>query len=256
MVSELPTVRVHLCCWTDDPWDVEQSLFSLVAQQGVLPSIHVHRPGPLRPAVESAWSRLAPLAPAGRLEIVEQDPPWPAAEAVAIWVAGTVGTPDLLLRALETLGPGASPVVATMRRVRRRRVPGAPPYVLGKLRRAVPPRITLAELEEDPAFLGRCVFSPAALPGWIPVSEEEHRSWARRVWTAAHPVRVEEPPLVDLPDLRRPAARTRWRDRKADLGYRVPRWLERRVPVAFTHGERWVLRIGRLPGKLRALWRG
>jgi len=254
-VSSPPRIRVHLVPWTDDPWDVEESLFSLVAQERVALSVHLHPGTPPDPSWRSRWERLFTLGDTVRLRIGDRlEGPWEDAEAVAIWVAGTIATPDHLGRAHHEIRAVAAPVVAPMRRVRRRPVQGGPPYVLGKSRRAAPATLTLDELEEDPAFLGRCLFPEEGLPGWIPRTPEEHRRWAALAWSRARPVRIAEPPLVDLPDLR-PRPVTRWRDLRAELDHQIPRWLERRIPVAFTHGHRWMLRLGRLPGRIRSLWR-
>jgi hypothetical protein len=252
-VSGLPRIRVHLVPWTDDPWDVEASLFSLVAQAQVQVAVHLHPVARSEPVRHARWDRLLSLGT--RLTFVMGEMPWlPSPDAVAVWVAGTVATPDHLARSHGELMAAGRPVVAPVRRVRRRPVPGGPPYVLGKSRRAAPRELTLGELEEDPAFLGRCLFPVAAVPDWVPITPEEHRRWARAAWGESRAVRIVEPPLVDLPDLREHPA-TRWRDVRAELDYQVPRWLERRVPVAFTHGNRWVLRLRRLPGKLRRLLR-
>ena len=256
MVSAAGEVRVHVVPWTDEPWDVESSLLSLVVQEGVRVSIHLHPRDPVDAATRARWERLVALGAGVTLEVGERrDGPWPSAEAVAVWVAGTVATPDHLSRALAELRSSPRPLVAPVRRVRRRAVPGGPPYVLAKSRRAEPPVVTLEELAEDPAFLGRCVFQAEAAPGWIPDTAEEQRRWAVLAWGSLGAARLVEPPLVDIPDLReRPV--TRWRDLRAELDYQVPRWLERRIPVTFAHGNRWVLRLRRLPGKLRGLFRG
>ncbi|MGZ6099117.1 MAG: hypothetical protein ACXWLL_12020 [Myxococcaceae bacterium] len=250
-MSGPPRICVHLVPWTDDPWDLEASLFSLVAQGQVAVDVHLHPAAPLDTGQRARWERLAALGPA--LTLVTSDgPPVPVPDAVAVWVAGTVATPDHLVRSHGELVAAGRPVVAPARRVRRRPVPGGPPYVVGKSRRAAPTELTLAEIEEDPAFLGRCLFPAAATPDWVPTTPEEHRRWARAAWGEGRAVWLVEPPLLDLPDLReRPA--TRWRDVRAELDYQVPRWLERRVPLAFTLGNRWVLRLRRLPGKLRRL---
>jgi hypothetical protein len=252
-VTSSRAVRVHLLPWTEEPWDLQQTLFSLVAQRGVQLAIYLHSERPGWPTIEATWKRLSPLSGSATLEVVQRARgPWAPAESVAIWVAGTVATPDHLGRCQAALDEGGSIAIAEMRRVGRRAVPGGPPYVLRKTRRAA--TMDLAGLEEDPAFLGRCLFSARGLPDWIPVAPDEHRRWAQLVWSKARPMRVAEPPLVDLPDLR-PSPTLRWGDLRAELDYQVPRWLERRIPFAYTVGHRWRLRLGRLPGKLRALLR-
>jgi len=235
-VSPAPRVHVHLISWTDEPWDLEESLFSLVTQEGVTGTVSVSVPPSLEAHARDACARLARLG--GAVELRPGTPPrWaPEAEAVTVWVAGTVATPDHLARALSSSGAAGALVVAPARRVLRRPVPGRPPYVVSKTRRFTSSMPFLAELERDPAFLGRCLVPAAHAPGWLPGPPEEHRRWAAEAWAAGSVTRVPGPPAVDLPDLR-PDRRLRsaddLRDTLADLRYQGPRWLERRALLVF-----------------------
>jgi hypothetical protein len=237
-VSPAPRVHVHLVSWTEEPWDVDASLFSLVTQEEVMATVSVSVPPALEAHASEACASLARLG--GQVELQPGTPSrWPPdAEAVAVWVAGTVATPDHLARALLACGNGtaAALAVAPARRVLRRSFAGRPPYVLRKARRFSPSVPTLAELERDPAFLGRCLVPVTRAPGWRPGPAEEHRRWAAEAW-AAGPVRhVAGPPAVDLPDLRADRAVPSLddvRDGLAELRYQGPRWLERRAPLVF-----------------------
>jgi hypothetical protein len=236
-VSSLPRLHVHLVAWSDEPWDVEGSLFSLVTQEHVALTVSVAVPTPLQQFVSEACVRLARLG--GPVELQASTPrAWaPDAEAVTVWVAGTVAAPDQLGRALAACRAERALAVASTCRVLRQSVPGHPPYVLGKTRRFTSSTPTLPELERDPAFLGRCVVPAARAPGWFPGPAEEHRRWAAAAWPAGPVTRIPGPPAVDLPDLR-PERSVRSvddvRDVLAELRYQAPRWLERRSPVGFS----------------------
>ena len=236
-MSSLPRLHVHLVAWSDEPWDLEESLFSLVTQEHVALTVSIAVPTPLRPFVPEACLRLARLG--GPVEFQGGTPrAWASeAEAVAVWVAGTVAAPDHLGRALAACRGEQALAVAAARRVLRRSVPGHPPYALGKTRRFTSSTPTLPELERDPAFLGRCVVPRARAPGWCPDPAEEHRRWAAEAWPAGPITRIPGPAAVDLPDLR-PDRSVRSvddvRDVLADLRYQAPRWLERRSPLGFS----------------------
>jgi hypothetical protein len=238
-VSSPPRLHVHLVAWADEPWDLEESLFSLVTQEEVALTVSIAVPAAREALVREACARLARLG--GPVELRPGTPPaWaPDAEAVAVWAAGTVATPDHLGRAVATCRGERAIAVAAARRVLRRSIPGHPPYVLGKTRRftSTTPTPTLAELDRDPAFLGRCLVPATRAPRWLPGPVEEHRRWASEVWPTGSVARVSGPPTVDLPDLR-PDRSVRSvddvRDVLADLRYQAPRWLERRAPLGFS----------------------
>jgi hypothetical protein len=235
-VSPAPRVHVHLVSWTDEPWDVEESLFSLATQEEVTATVSVSVPSSLEAHAREACSRLARLG--GPVELRPGTPShWGSeAEAIAVWVAGTVATPDHLARALVSCRSAAALAVAPARRVLRRPVPGRPPYVLSKTRRFTSSMPSLAELGRDPAFLGRCLVPGPRAPRWLPGSSEEHRRWAAEVWPAGPVTLVPGPPAVDLPDLRTDRAVRSLddvRDALAELRYQGPRWLERRAPLVF-----------------------
>ena len=238
-----PNVHVHLVAWTDEPWDLEESLFSLVTQEAVALTVSVAVPAPLERFAREACARLAPLGARASLEPgMPSDWP-PAVEAVAVWVAGTVATPDHLRRAVAFCGPERAIAIVPARRVLRRRVPGHPPYVIGKTWRFTSREPALPELGRDPAFLGRCLVPAARAPRWIPGPAEQHHRWAAEAWPTGGVTRVPGPPAIDLPDLRtdrgvRSVADVR--DVLADLRYQAPRWFERRAPVEFS--------------RLRGLW--
>jgi len=240
-VSAPPRVHVHLVAWADEPWDVEESLFSLLTQEAVTLAVSVAVPSPLERLARDACARLARLGAPVRLE-PGTPPGWPAGvDAVAVWVAGTVGAPDHLRRAMEACGPDGAIAVAPARRVLRRSVPGRPPYILAKTRRFTSGAPTLAELQRDPAFLGRCLVPAARAPRWIPGAVEDHRRWAVEAWPSGGVRRVPGPPAVDLPDLRTDRGVRSVddaRDVLADLRYQAPRWLERRAPVEFSRLRR------------------
>jgi hypothetical protein len=230
------STHVHLVAWTEEPWDLEESLFSLVTQKAVAVTVSVAVPARLEPFAAEACARLARLG--GPVELRPGTPPsWsPGVEAVAVWTAGTVATPDHLARTLAASGPQRALAVAPARRVLRRAVPGRPPYVLRKTRRFTAPVPSLAELGRDPAFLGRCLVPASRAPHWLPGSSEEHRRWAAEVWAAGPATRVPGPPSIDLPDLRSERAVRSLddvRDALAELRYQGPRWLERRSPLTF-----------------------
>jgi len=242
-VSSPPRVHVHLVAWTDEPWDLEESLFSLVTQEAVALAVSVAVPAPLERFAREACARLARLGPAVSLEPGRPSSWPPAVDAVAVWVAGTVATPDHLRRSLACCGLEPTIAVAPGRRVLRRSVPGRPPYVLEKTRRFTSAAPTLAELGRDPAFLGRCLLPAARAPRWIPGLVEDHRRWASEAWPTGGVTRVSGPPSIDLPDLRTDRGVRSVddvRDVLADLRYQAPRWLERRAPVEFS--------------RLRGLW--
>ena len=237
MVSSPPQVHVHLVAWAPEPWDLEESLFSLVTQDGVALTVSLAVPPALEASARDACARLdrlgAPVTFAPRTPSS-----WsPGAEAVAVWVAGTVATPDQLGRALAACDSHSAVAVSPARRVLRRSVPGHPSYVLTKRRRFTSSTPTLAELRRDPAFLGRCLVPAARAPRWLPGAVEEHRRWADEAWAAGSVTRVPGPPAIDLPDLR-PDRAVRsvddLRDVLADLRDQAPRWLERRAPLEFS----------------------
>jgi hypothetical protein len=242
-VSSPPKVHVHLVAWTDEPWDLEESLFSLVTQDAVVLTVSVAAPPSLDGFAREACARLARIGARTSLEVAIPSS-WPrVVEAVAIWVAGTVATPEHLQRALASFGPERAISVAPARRVLRRSVSGRPPYVLGKTWRFTSRTPTLAELGRDRAFLGRCVVPVSRAARWVPGTAEEHHRWAAEVWPAGAVTRVPGPPAIDLPDLRtdrRVRSADDVRDVLADLRYQAPRWLERRAPVEFS--------------RLRGLW--
>ena len=234
-MSSSPRVHVHLVAWSDEPWDLEESLFSLATQEGVAVTASVAVSPGLEVFAREACARMARLGGPVDFRIGTPSTWAPDARAVATWIAGTVAAPDHLARALAS--PQDTIAVAPARRALRCTVPGRPPYVLRKTRRFTSRSPTLAELARDPAFLGRCVVPTARAPGWLPGSVEEHHRWAAEVWSSGPVVRVPGPPAVDLPDLR--AHRTvrsmdDVRDVMSDLRYQAPRWIERRSPQAFS----------------------
>jgi hypothetical protein len=231
----LPRVHVHLVAWAEEPWDLEESLFSLATQEGVSLAVSVAAPAMLEAFAREACARIARLGGPVGFQIGTPSTWAPDSRAVAIWVAGTVAAPDHLARALAS--PEDTIAVAPARRVLRRTVPGRPPYVLRKTRRFTSRAPTLDELARDPAFLGRCVVPTARVPGWVPGSVEEHRRWAAEVWSSGPVLCVPGPPALDVPDLRAHRAVRSMddvRDVMSDLRYQAPRWLERRSPQAFS----------------------
>ena len=236
-MSSPPTAHVHLVAWAEEPWDLEESLFSLVTQEGVGLTVSVAVPVPFERFALEACARLCRLSASVALSI-GTPPTWAAdAEAVAVWVAGTVATPDHLSRALASIGTERAVAVVPARRVLRRAVPGRPPYELRKTRRYASSAPGLTELARDPAFLGRCLVPAARAPRWVPGSVDEHRRWAAEAWSEGPVTRVPGPPAVDLPDLRadrRVRSVDDVRDVLADLRYQAPRWLERRAPLEFS----------------------
>jgi hypothetical protein len=236
VVSTAARVHVHLVAWTDEPWDLEQSLFSLITQEAVPVTVSLAVSPGLEAFVAEACARLARLG--GAVELQPGMParwPPPGVEAVAVWVAGTVATPDHLARSLACTADGAI-AVAPARRVLRRSVPGRPPYVLRKTRRFTASAPALAQLERDPAFLGRCLVPSSRAPRWLPGLLADHRRWAREAWFTGPVRRVPGQPTIDLPDLREERAVRSVddvRDLLAELRYQGPRWLERRSPLGF-----------------------
>src|SRR5262249_13717524 len=61
LVSLPPHAHVHLVAWGDEPWDLEESLFSLVTQEGVGLTVSVGVPTVLEPFVRDACARLGRL---------------------------------------------------------------------------------------------------------------------------------------------------------------------------------------------------
>jgi hypothetical protein len=236
-VSPPPRLHVHLVAWSEEPWDLEESLFSLVTQEGVGLVVSVTVPAALEPFAREACARLGRLdAP---MEILPATPStWTVdAEAVAVWVAGTVATPDHLSRGYAAVGPARALPVGPARRVLRRDVPGHPPYVLGKTHRFTSPAPDLEELTRDPAFLGRCLVPAVRAPAWLPGPAEEHRRWAAEAWRSGPVVRIPGLPAIDLPEVREDRGVRSVddvRDLLADLRYQAPRWLERRAPLEFS----------------------
>ena len=230
-------VHVHLVAWSDEPWDLEESLFSLATQEGVDVTTSVAVSPPLEAFAREVCARMARLGGPVDFRIGTPSSWAPDATAVTSWVAGTVAVPDHLARALASPEAEGIVAVAPVCRAVRRAVPGRPPYVVRKTRRFTSLAPSLEELVRDPAFLGRCVVPAARAPRWLPVSVEEHRRWAAEVLTSSPTSRVPGPPAVDLPDLRDHRALRSVddvRDGLADLRYQAPRWLERRAPLAFT----------------------
>jgi hypothetical protein len=230
-------VHVHLVAWTDDPWDLEESLFSLATQEGVTLTASVAVPPLLEAFAREACARMARLGGPVDFQIGTPSSWVPGGSAVTSWVAGTVAVPDHLSRALASPETERVIAVAPVCRVLRRSVPGRPPYVVRKTRRFTSPAPSLEELARDPAFLGRCVVPAARAPRWLPGSVENHRRWAAEAWASSQATRVPGPPAVDLPDLRTHRALPSVddvRDVLADLRYQAPRWLERHAPLAFT----------------------
>ena len=230
-------VHVHLVAWSDEPWDLEESLFSLATQEGVAVTASVAVPPTLEAFAHEACGRLVRLGGPVEFQIGTPSSWAPEARSVASWVAGTVAVPDHLARALGSPRMEVVIAVAPVRRVLRRSVPGRPPYVLRKTRRFTSPSPSLHELARDPAFLGRCVVPAARAPRWLPGSVEEHRRWAAEAWSSGAANRLPGPPAVELPDLRTHRVLRSvddLRDGLADLRYQAPRWLERRAPLAFT----------------------
>jgi len=227
-------MHVHLVAWADQPWDLEESLFSLATQERVALVVSVATPAMLEPFAREASARIVRLGGPVHPEIGTPST-WAAdARAVASWVAGTVAAPDHFTRALES--PEGAIAVSPARRVLRCAVPGHPPYVVRKTRRFTSRSPSLAELARDPAFLGRCVVPAARAPRWLPGSVEDHFRWAAEAWSSSPATRIPGPPAVDLPDLRAHRALRSLddvRDELADLRYQAPRWLERRAPLAF-----------------------
>jgi hypothetical protein len=230
-------VHVHLVAWTEEPWDLEESLFSLATQEAVALTASVAVPAGLEPFARGACARIARLGLPVELRTGTPPARSPDGAAVAIWVAGTVAVPDHLARALSLPGVESAIAVAPARRVLRHTVPGRPPYAVRKTRRFTSAEPSLEELARDPAFLGRCVVPAARAPRWLPGSVEEHRRWAVEAWSSGPVTRVSGPPAVDLPDLRahrRARSMDDVRDALADLRYQGPRWLERQAPLTFT----------------------
>jgi hypothetical protein len=249
-VSPPPRLHVHLVTWGEDPWDLEESLFSLVGQEGVGLTVSISVPAPLESFARQACARLGRLgAPVDFAPGTSSS--WaPDVEAVAVWVAGTVATPDHLSRGFRSLGPQHALAVAGTRRVLRRAVPGRPPYVVRKTWRLTSPAPGLHELTRDPAFLGRCLVPAARAPRWLPGTPDEHRRWAVEAWPNGPVVRIPGPPAVDLPDLREDRGVRSVddvRDVLADLRYQAPRWLERRAPLEFSRLRGLYHRLRREP---------
>ena len=232
-MSPVARVHVHLVAWTDESWDLEQSLFSLVTQEVPL-TVSVGVSPSFEPLAREACARLERLGGAVELRLGTPHSWSPGVEAVAVWVAGTVATPDHLARALACSGPARGLAVAPARRVLRQAVPGRPAYVLRKPRRFTSPSPSPVELGRDPAFLGRCLVPAARAPRWLPGPAADHHRWAAEAWPTGPVTRVPGPPAVDLPDLRQ-SRRVRslddLRDAVAELRYQGPRWLERRAPL-------------------------
>ena len=230
-------VHVHLVAWSEEPWDLEESLFALATQEGVAVTASIAVPAGLDSFARAACARIARLG--APLEVQLGTPPGPArgADAVTVWVAGTVAVPDHLAHALASRRVADVITVAPTCRVLRRAVPGRPPYVVRKTRRFTSAEPSVEELARDPAFLGRCVVPAARAPAWFPGTAGEHCRWATEAWSSGPANRVPGPPAVDLPDVRAHRA-TRSiddvRDVLADLRYQAPRWLERRAPLAFS----------------------
>jgi len=230
-------VHVHLVAWSEEPWDLEESLFSLATQEGVVVSASVAVPAGVDSFARAACERIARLG--APLDVQVGTPSrWARdAEAVTVWVAGTVAVPDHLAHALASRKVADVITVAPTCRVLRRAVPGRPSYVVRKTRRFTSAEPSVEELARDPAFLGRCVVPATRAPAWFPGAAGEHRRWAAEAWSSGPANRVPGPPAVDLPDLREHRATRSMddvRDLLADLRYQAPRWLERRSPLAFS----------------------
>jgi len=232
------SARVHvlLVGWSDEPWDLEESLFSLATQEDVALTVSVDVSGALEAYARDACARMTRLGAPVDFQIGRTSTWAPDVAAVAVWVAGTVAVPGHLARALASPERTGTIAVAPARRVLRRDVPGRPPYVVRKARRFTSAAPSLDELVRDPAFLGRCVVPTGRAPRWLPGSSEEQLRWASEAWSSGTVTRVSGPPAVDLPDLRAhraPRSMNDVRDAVSDLRYQAPRWLERRAPLAF-----------------------
>jgi hypothetical protein len=231
-------IHCHLLWQSADPWDLEQSLFSLLTQEHRALSVTVHAPPEQEGPARASLGRLAPLAPAIPLSLAAPTGASAHASALALWIAGTVATPDHFARCQAALGEGVEVVVAPMRRMRLRRQPEGPPFVVSKHWRWTSAAPSLAEVTADPAGLGRCLVRATAAPDRLPTDAEAQRQWLGDLWARASPRRVEGPPTIDLPDLRPEAEPDTWRDRAADLRYQLPRRLERVAPLAFQQTRR------------------
>jgi len=241
-VSSAPRIHVHLVAWTDEPWDLEESLFSLVTQEDVALSVSIAVSVEDEGFARGACARFSRLGRAVELGVGTPATWSPGTAAVAVWVGGTLAAPDHLARALVRCRADGAIAVAPARRVLRRSVPGQPPYVVRKTRRFTSVSPSLDELGRDPAFLGRCLVPTDRAPSWVPASPDEHHHWAAEAWPSGPVARVVGPPSVDLPDLRT------WRgvrslddvrDALSELRYQGPRWLERRAPSAFGRIRGW-----------------
>lgn len=233
-------IHCHLLWQSTDGWDLEQSLFSLITQEHGALSVTVHAPPEHEGPARASLGRLGPLAPAIPLSLAA---PTGAralgdASALAMWIAGTVATPDHFARCQAALRAGVDVAVAPMRRMRLRRQPEGPPLVVSKHWRWTSSVPSLAEVTADPACLGRCLVRATAAPDRLPTDAEAQRQWLRELWARATPRRVEGPPTVDLPDLRQEGEPDSWRDRAADLRYQLPRRFERVAPLAFQQTRR------------------
>ncbi|HEY1333758.1 MAG TPA: hypothetical protein VGF31_05840, partial [Myxococcaceae bacterium] len=206
-------------------------------QEGVTVTASVAVPAGLDSFARPACARVARVGASLEVQVGTPSSRPRDADAVTVWVAGTIAAPDHLARALASRKVADVIAVAPACRALRLAVPGRPPYVVRKTRRFTSAEPSVDELVRDPAFLGRCVVPAARAPAWFPVTAEEHRRWGVEAWSSGPASRVPGPPAVDLPDLRaHRAARSMddVRDVLADLSYQAPRWLERRAPLAFS----------------------
>ena len=60
-MNPAPRIHVHLVSWTDEPWDVDESLFSLVTQEDVTATVSVSVPPALESRARETCASLARL---------------------------------------------------------------------------------------------------------------------------------------------------------------------------------------------------
>jgi hypothetical protein len=236
-------VHCHVLWLSGDPWDLEQSMFSLLTQVHAPQAVSVQTSADGEPLARQCLHRLGPLAPETNCALTSEGTPLLGSEdaAVCIWIAGVIATPDHLARCVGGLQAIAPAVVAPMRRMEVQRQPSGPPFVRRKRWTSTARHPSWPEIGQDPAFLARCLVSRAVAPPWLPRTLDDHQRWGAELWGKARPVKIAGPPSIDLPDLRPPGSRTRARDVLADLRYQLPRGLERAAPLTFH--------------RLRSLWR-
>lgn len=249
MVTRAQQVRCHLLALSGDAWALEQSLFSLVGQQGPRLAVVVHVPEGMESSAGEACARLAPLSETVTLSVARPGIPLTAAEdiAVTVWSAGTLATPEHFSRAIGLLWTGVDVAVAGARRMRLLRQEPEPPYVVAKTWRWTPKRPAFESVAADPAFLGRCVVRREVAPLGLPLDRAAQLEWGRQLWKGSRPVRIDGFPSVDLPDLRPDGSTTALPDRLAELRYQLPRRFERAAPLAFGRARGMFHRLRRSP---------